>query len=323
MNIERSTSCEQQSFYDSFAEGWLDVGAGHFLAWTEAGSKTGLPVVLLHGGPGAGVDPGQRSIFSPAFFRVIAFDQRGSGSSRPLGSLQRNCPQTLVEDIERVRLFCGIGRWIVVGGSWGATLATLYARAHPEACLALILRSFSRFDTSELAWFWSGPPRFNPAGWTDLMALVGASNEREVPCRLASVLDTSENLATAAANAFYDCFVPVGAIDGTKPSIDWNNSDTAAKQIAMVRIFLHFARNFALPDGWWRSPPTATRKIPAVLVHGARDIITPPNNALALAEDWPELDVRLIEGAGHSSREQSLRTALYSAVEKIVQKIEI
>ena len=148
-----------------YETGMLPVSTLHQIYWEQVGKPNGVPVVFLHGGPGAGANPTHRRFFDPSHYRVIIFDQRGSGRSRPLGETRDNTTPLLIEDIETLRRKLGIERWIVFGGSWGSTLALAYAEAHPERCLALVLRGIFLCRRSEIDWFLYGIRTFFPEHW--------------------------------------------------------------------------------------------------------------------------------------------------------------
>ncbi len=152
--------------------GFLEVGDGHRLYWEESGNPEGVPVVFLHGGPGAGASPVHRQFFDPAHYRIAIFDQRGAGRSTPLGSLEANTTAHLVADIERLRAHLGVERWIVFGGSWGSTLALAYAENHPERCLGLVLRGIFLGRPAEIEWFLYGIRQLFPEPWREFAHFI-------------------------------------------------------------------------------------------------------------------------------------------------------
>ncbi len=154
-------------------QGLLDVGEGHRIHYEVCGNPGGLPVVVLHGGPGSGASPLQRRFFDPAASRIVLFDQRGCGRSLPSGSLEGNDAAALVRDVERLRRHLGVQQWIVFGGSWGASLAIAYAASHPEACLGLVLRGVFLTGSRDLEWFFGGAAALLPQAWEDLVAAIG------------------------------------------------------------------------------------------------------------------------------------------------------
>ena len=158
---------------ESFASGWMNTDDGHEIYYEESGNPQGLPVVVLHGGPGGAVNPGMRRFFDPARYRIIMFDQRGCGQSRPNASLENNTTWTLIEDIERLRERCGVDKWVVFGGSWGSTLSMAYAVTHPERVRALVLRGIFLLTKKELHWFYQeGASMIFPDAWERFVAPI-------------------------------------------------------------------------------------------------------------------------------------------------------
>ena len=150
---------------EPYASGMLDLAAPHRMYYEESGNPRGVPVVFLHGGPGAGSSAVHRQFFDPAFYRIIVFDQRGAGRSTPLGCLDQNTTPKLIEDMERLRVHLGVDRWFVFGGSWGSTLALLYAQANPDRVLGLVLRGIFLATRAEIDWFLHGMARVFPEAW--------------------------------------------------------------------------------------------------------------------------------------------------------------
>ncbi len=157
---------------EPYAQGYLAVDALHELYWEESGNPAGVPVLFLHGGPGAGAMPAHRRFFDPQYYRIVIFDQRGAGRSRPAGELTDNTTPNLVDDIEALRRFRGIDRWLVFGGSWGSSLALAYAEKHPDRSLGLILRGIFLCRNDEITWFLKGMGRIFPEAWTSFVEFL-------------------------------------------------------------------------------------------------------------------------------------------------------
>src|SRR5215467_7430599 len=157
---------------EPFASGMLPLDTGHSMYWEQSGNPRGMPVLFLHGGPGAGASPTHRRFFDPAFYRIVVFDQRGSGRSTPLGELTANTTAHLVADIERLRRLLEIDAWLVFGGSWGSTLALAYGEAHPERCLAFVLRGVFLCRQSEIDWFLYGMRTVFPEAWRNFSGFI-------------------------------------------------------------------------------------------------------------------------------------------------------
>lgn len=162
---------------EPYAQGYLPVSHGHTLYWETCGNPQGLPVLFLHGGPGAGCSPAHRQFFDPAAYRIVLFDQRGAGRSTPLGSIEHNTTWDLVSDIEALREHLGITQWLVFGGSWGSTLALAYGQSHTERCLGFVLRGIFLCSSEEVQWFLTGMRWFFPQAFADFVAPI-PENER-------------------------------------------------------------------------------------------------------------------------------------------------
>lgn len=297
---------------DPFARGTLPVGDGHLLYWEEAGAAEGVPVVVLHGGPGEGIQPAHTRFFDPRHYRIIAFDQRGSGRSTPLGRVEANSPAHLVEDMERLRSALGIGRWLVFGGSWGATLAWLYARAHPGACLGVILRGFASCDAAEMDWLFAGMSSFNFPGWSRISRLARSGDPAEIVAAFDRVFAGGDQARTLRhARALHSYIDPCATVTGAMRPFD-------PARLPMYRIFLHYCRNHLLPTDWFLDGPQDLAHVPGIVVQGALDLVTPPRNAIRLAQRWPGLKLRLVPGGGHASMVPPMADALVQATKRVL-----
>lgn len=299
---------------EPFARAYLPVSGGHEIYLEQCGRPDGVPVVVLHGGPGAGCSPFMRRFFNPAVYRIVLFDQRGAGRSRPSGGLEANTTWDLVADIEAIRTHLGIERWQVFGGSWGSTLALLYAQAHPERVLGLMLRGIFTMTRAELNWFYGGGAgRFFPEPWDDFCAPIPPSERGDLIAayykRLTSP-DEAEQIRFA------------------RPWVRWESATASLKPSraglvdgAQARAFARIECHFFAEGGWLsRDDQILTElgriaHIPAVIVQGRYDVICPPVTAIRLAEGWPSAELRLIDDAGHALSEPGITSALLRATE--------
>ena len=305
--------------------GLLDVGDGQQLYWEVSGNPDGKPVVFLHGGPGGAVAPRHRRAFDPGKYRIVLFDQRGSGRSLPHASedgydLSVITTWHLVADIERLRAHIGVDRWQVFGGSWGSTLALAYAQEHPLRVTELVLRGIFTLRESELDWFYEGPAgQIFPDVW-----------ERYV----AQAPDTSRGGYIAAYHRLLND--PDPAVHGPA-AVAWATWEASAitllPQPATVAKFAdpHFALAFArienhffmnrgwMDDGQLLARAHLLRDIPAVIVQGRYDICTPPVTAWELHRAWPEAEFHLVPDAGHSFDEPGILTALIEATDRFAR----
>lgn len=293
-----------------YASGYLDVDDIHTLYWEQSGNPDGVPVVLLHGGPGQGASLDQRRFFDPDFYRIVIFDQRGCGRSEPLGEVRNNAPSALVGDIEKLRDHLRIGKWHVFGGSWGAVLALLYAGEHPAACASLIIRSVSLFTKKDVDWFLYGMRRVFPEVWE---RFVAGHDKENLLASYNAALDNDETKTDAAMQwVGYE-----GACATLYPQFRTITTD-AQKQAAWVlaRLEAHYYMHHAFDDdAVILSKVDKFRHIPGVIIHGRYDMITPLESAYKLHKSWPEADYIIVPDGGHSALDPAIRDRLLMATD--------
>lgn len=300
-----------------FDSGYLPLDHGHTMYWEQVGNAGGQPVLFLHGGPGAGAGAVHRRFFDPHRFRVVIFDQRGAGRSRPLGSLEANDTPSLVADIERLRAYLGIGRWLVFGGSWGSTLALAYGQMHPEAVAGFVLRGIFLGRDREIEWFMQGLARFFPDVWEPFVGHAGLDTREgllEAYRRMLDDPDPKVHLPAARAWSVYE-----GSCSTLMPSPETVASFAEDRTaLGLARIEAHyFANRLFLPEGGLLAGMGRIAHLPAEIVQGRYDMICPPESAFALASAWPRARLTVIPDAGHSALEPGIRAALLAAVERI------
>ncbi len=312
---------------DPFETGVLDVGAGHRLYWEQSGNPSGVPVVFLHGGPGAGVAPAYRRFFDPTHYRIVLFDQRGSGRSQPEAEIQSNTTADLVADIEALRKCLKIERWLVFGGSWGSTLAIAYGEAHPARCVGFILRGIFLFSADEVDWFVHGMARVFPEAQRAYRDFIPAAERGDLLAAYYRRL-TDPNPAVhkpaAAAWCTYEnaCsrLLPLGKDPSTRrrgPQIPPPQSNASAGSLAMARIECHYMINQGfLNPGQLLAGLGPLLDHPAVIVQGRYDMVCPIITADLLAQAWPGAQYRIVADAGHSSMEPGIRAALVKAADE-------
>ena len=284
--------------------------------WEEVGNPRGVPVLFLHGGPGAGAGVVHRRFFDPAHWRVVIFDQRGSGRSRPLGGLEGNTTPGLVADIEVLRRHLGIERFLLFGGSWGSTLALAYAQAHPQRVTGCVLRGVFLGRPTEIAWFMQGMAAVFPEAHGAFVGHLPAA-ERDDPLRnyLKRLVDPDPAVHMPAARAWslYE-----GSCSTLLPNPDSAISfaqDRAALGLARLEAY-YFAHGLFLGDGGLLAGMGRIAHIPASIIQGRYDMICPPCSAFDLAAAWPAARLTVIPDAGHSALEPGTRRALVAAVER-------
>jgi proline iminopeptidase len=301
---------------EPFMTGFLDLDAPHRMYYEQSGNPRGVPVVFLHGGPGAGASAVHRQFFDPSFYRIVVLDQRGAGRSTPLGCLENNTTPLLVGDLEKLRAHLGIEKWLVFGGSWGSTLALAYAEHHPQRCRALVLRGIFLCRRSEIDWFLYGVKTIFPEPW---QAFAGHIPEAERGDLLAAYYrrltdaDPQVNRPAARAWSIYEASCSTLLPNPTLVA------DFATERVAfgLARIEAHYFRNdIFLPVNFLLDNVDRIRKIPAAVVQGRYDIVCPAFSADDLHRAWPEAGYEIVSDAGHSAFEPGIRSRLVAATER-------
>lgn len=304
--------------------GYLRVSPVHELYYEESGNPNGKPVVFLHGGPGGGTDAKMRQFFDPKRYRIVLFDQRGSGKSRPSANLEDNTTWHLVADIETLREHLQIDRWQVFGGSWGSTLAIAYAERHPERCTELILRGIFLLRRSELDWFYQNPAgaaSLFPDLWEEYLKPLSAEERKDCMQSYYRRL-TSDNRDTLleAARAWS---IWEGALAYMKFNQNYVKQFADPKfAAAFARIECHYFVNGGFLDRETQllDEVPNIRHIPAVIVQGRFDVVCPVRSAWDLHKAWPEADLRIVPDAGHSAFEPGIARELVMAADKFAKR---
>ena len=294
----------------------LAVDDLHSLYVEECGVPGGLPVLFLHGGPGAGCEPMHRRFFDPQRYRIVLFDQRGSGQSSPHAELRDNTTWHLVADIEKLREHLGIDRWLVFGGSWGSTLALAYAETHPERVLGLILRGVFLCRDQDIHWFYQeGTCRLFPDLWEHFLVPIPVAERDEMVQAYYRRLTSDNELERLRAAKAWSMWEGATLALEYHPQIVEQFGE-AHRALSLARIECHYFINqcFMEPDQLLRDAERL-RDIPGVIVHGRYDVVCPLDNAWALHQAWPEAELRIIPTAGHAASEPGIIDALVYATE--------
>ena len=301
---------------EPYASGLLAVDSRHSVYWEQCGNPRGVPVVFLHGGPGAGATVTHRRFFDPAFYRIVIFDQRGSGRSTPLAEIIDNSTAHLVADMEALRRHLKIDRWTVFGGSWGSTLGLAYAHAHPECCRALILRGIFLGRQSEVDWFMHGIRMIFPEAWRAFVApipeaergdLLGAYYKRLIDP------DPAVHMPVARAWSIYDC--SCSTLLPNPEAVAAFCTDRLA--LSLGRITAHYFKHEVRgPDNDLLSGLERIRHLPTTIIQGRYDMVCPLAMADELAGAWPEAEYIIVPDAGHSAMEPGTYPQLLAATEK-------
>jgi len=299
-----------------FETGYLPLPDGHVMYWEQVGNPRGKPALFLHGGPGAGAGAVHRRFFDPDIWRVIIFDQRGAGRSKPLGSLAANTTPHLVEDIETLRKFLGIDRLLLFGGSWGSTLALAYAQAHPEAVVGAVLRGIFLGRAAEVEWFLYGMARVFPDAHAAFSQFLPPAERGDILAGyLKRLTDPDPQIHGPAARSWS---IYEGSCSTLLPSLESVSAFAQDRTaLGLARIEAHyFANHLFLPPGGLLGNMAALRRIPGEIVQGRYDMICPAQSAFELAAAWPMARLTLVPDAGHSALEPGVRTALIAALER-------
>ncbi|MCA1973561.1 MAG: prolyl aminopeptidase [Caenispirillum sp.] len=324
--IVRSAAAAEDSLFppvEARASGHLAVDAVHRLYWEESGNPDGVPVVFLHGGPGGGVGPQFRRFFDPAFYRIVLFDQRGSGRSTPFADLRNNTTGHLVEDIEALRVHLGVDRWLVFGGSWGSTLALAYAEAHPERCRGLILRGIFLCSDAEIDWFLHGMARFFPEA---ARAFAGFLPEEErgdllgaYYRRLADPDPAVHGPAARVWSSYEEAcsrLIPTRSLAADPGATPPASSGRPEPALALARLEAHYMVNRGFLDpGQLMAGLPRLRDLPVTIVQGRYDMVCPIATADAVARALPDCRYVVVPDAGHSALEPGIRRALVEATQ--------
>ncbi len=306
---------------EPFDQRMLDVGDGHRLYVEQCGNPQGQPVVVLHGGPGGGCSPAMRRFFDPERYRIILFDQRGCGRSTPHASVEANTTWHLVADIELIRQTLGIGRWAIFGGSWGATLALVYAQEHPQVVAALILRGVFLATRSELEWFYGGGAgRFWPELWADFAGQVPEDERGDLIAAYGRRLFCgNQGVEVSFARAWASWENALASIDSEGGYI--GIGDNYAR--AFARIENHYFAHDAFLNAEQQILNRMDRiaHIPGAVVQGRYDMICPPHTAHALTRHWPKARLVMVPRAGHALSEPGICRELLRIMQALPREV--
>ncbi|MGB8338294.1 MAG: prolyl aminopeptidase [Burkholderiales bacterium] len=324
MNISTQIPGDLNTFFppiEPHEQGMLRLDGRHSMYWEVSGNPRGVPVVFLHGGPGAGAGPTHRQFFDPGFYRVIIFDQRGAGRSIPLGELIDNTTPHLIRDMETLRRHLKVDKWLVFGGSWGSTLALAYAQVHLDKCLGLILRGIFLCRPSEIDWFLYGVKNIFPEAWREFAGHLPEGVRNNILDAYYDLLkspDPAVHLPAARKWSVYE-----GSCSTLLPNADLVHhfaGDVVA--LGLARIEAHyFKHDIFLPPNSLLDNAHKLHPIPGVIVQGRYDAVCPPVSADDLHHAWPQAEYILVDDAGHSAFEPSIRSQLIAASERFKTRL--
>jgi proline iminopeptidase len=298
----------------------LPVALPHVLYVEECGNPLGLPVVVLHGGPGSGCRPHHRTLFDPGFYRILLFDQRGSGRSEPRGWVRRNRTPDLIDDLERIRRALGVDRWLLFGGSWGATLALLYAQAHPETVLGLVLRGVFLARPRDLDWFFGadGAARVFPEAWQSFSGMIPDAERGDLVAAYdRRVRDPNGGEGFVEAWSAWEDRVATWSLGPATRSRATGGEDLE-RQRAKVRIATHFARHaYFIAPNQILDRAALLPDVPISIVQGRRDLVCPMEGAWALQHAVPGSRLIVVPAAGHLDSEPEMVDALVGETDRL------
>ncbi|MEE2694000.1 MAG: prolyl aminopeptidase [Pseudomonadota bacterium] len=293
--------------------GMLQVDLLHSLYWEESGNPQGIPILFLHGGPGAGTVPENRRFFDPKAYRIILFDQRGSGRSTPAGEINQNTTQMLVSDIEALRQFLNVDRWALFGGSWGSTLALIYAEMFPKRCIGLVLRGIFLCRPHEIEWFLYGMQSFFPENWATFAEHLPADERENLLHNYHKRLvnpDPAIHMPAALAWSIYE-----GSCSTLMPNnLGLNQFTRDQFALSLARTEAHyFVNKIFLAENFILDRAEVLSDIPGVIIQGRYDMVCPMASAVDLSEVWGRARLIVVPDAGHSSSEKGITEALIRA----------
>jgi len=307
---------------EPFDAGHLPVGDGHRLYYEQCGRPDGLPVVYLHGGPGNGCRPHNRRYYDPSVWRIVLFDQRGCGRSEPYATVEANTTGHLIADIDRLRRHLGIDRWAVAGGSWGSLLALLYAQAHPQDCLGLLLRGVFLGRRIEEDWWWRDGTRWLfPDRWEALRDFLPETERDDLLAGYHRRLcdpDPAVHLPAAVALRTYS-----GWTVSFRPDADYVESVAEPRQaLTIARLFTHYCVNrFFIDDGAALAGLDRIRHLPGLIVQGRYDAVTPARSAWELHRAWSGSELDIVNDGNHSVDEPDMAAAMIRAQARLAGRL--
>ncbi len=302
-----------------FATHRLPVSPVHTLHLEQSGNPMGIPVLFVHGGPGGGTDGNSRRYFDPEHYHIIVFDQRGAGRSTPHAELQDNTTQALVADMEAIREFLHVDKWVLFGGSWGSTLSLVYAETYPERVLGLVLRGIFLCRDKDLQWFYQdGASRLFPDFWEGYWLHIPEDERHDMIAAYHRRLTGPDEIARMAAAKLWSVWE--GCCSTLRPNTQvverFGDPHVA---LALARIEAHYFINDAfLEDNQILRDAHKLAGIPGFIIHGRYDVVCPLDNATALHNCWPESELYIIRDAGHSAVEPGIADALIRATQEML-----
>ena len=297
----------------------------HSIYVEESGNKNGVPIIYLHGGPGGSVDPKNRQYFNPKKFRIILFDQRGSGKSKPKGSLINNTTNKLVDDLEHIRNKLGIKKWVIFGGSWGSTLGLAYSIKHRKNVLGMILRGVFLGTKKEAYWaFHYASKYFYPELIDEINKKIKKKGRKKTFLELGKNLDSKKKQKKKEAAFIWEKYERILSVLNPKEiNLKLINKSTKKNNVPNSPFLeWHYTKNnFFFKENEILKKIQLIKSIPTIIIQGRYDLICPPKSAFLLAKEMKKCELRIIESSGHSTSEKKIKDNLLKATNHILNKI--
>jgi proline iminopeptidase len=300
---------------EPYSSGFIEVDDIHTLYWEQCGNPNGAPVVFLHGGPGSGCTAAQRRLFDPEHYRIILFDQRGSGRSSPLAEIKNNTRKHLVADIETLRKHLRIDKWHVCGGSWGSTLALSYAIEHPKEVKSLIIRGVFLMEQPEIDWFTHGIQTVFPDVWRKFSAYV--NDDPDILNAYYKLLTSDDQETALKAGIMWSGYESACASLLPRPA-KISHEDLDKTDLAIARMEAHYFKNEVIAEkDSILNHIDKIKKIPAIIIQGRYDMICPIQTAYKLHRAWPEADYIVVPDGGHTAHEYPIQRRIIEATDNM------
>jgi len=298
----------------------LSVQQPYTIYFEESGSPEGIPVLVVHGGPGAGSNPDQRRYFDPNIYRIILFDQRGCGKSIPLGNIKNNNTQALIDDMEAIRTYLNIDQWVLFGASWGATLSLLYAQTYPAKVRGLILRSVLLANEKDRRWFFEpgGASRIYPSYWDDFVGILPPNKRKNLLSAYYELLNDDNELVRMKAAKAWSLWHRRCATVNPLPIT--SVYDIGTMRLSRLECY-YFINGCFIKENQIANNMSSIKHLPGIIVHGRYDMITPVDNSYLLQRSWSRAELDIVRDAGHASKDIALIDAMVKAAEKMAKLV--
>ena len=306
---------------EPYREGMLKVSPLHTLHFEECGNPRGKPLIFLHGGPGGGIDRAHRRYFNPRKWRVVLFDQRGCGKSRPHAELRQNTTWDLVSDIEKLREHLQIEKWVVFGGSWGSTLSLAYSETHPERCKGIVLRGIFLLRRKELLWFYQeGASYVFPDAWEEYLKPIPPRERGDFMRAYYKRLTGRDRKTRLEAARAWSIWEATTSKLRTDPKVVQEFGESRfAESFARIECHYFVNKGFLKRESQLLDDVQRIRRIPGVIVQGRYDMVCPMISAWELHRAWPEAKLIVVPDAGHSMKEPGILKALLTESDRMAR----